>query len=96
LLGVRKKLGVQCSSKLSTADLEAEIFLYLVDEYSRYLHICQIKKKLPISVSTKQNVLGTYGKVLNLDAHKNSTMLAFSSYYYICLLNVNLLASPLL
>jgi len=44
LLGVRKKLGVQCSSKLSTADLEAEIFLYLVDEYSRYLHICQIKK----------------------------------------------------
>ncbi|KAG2643767.1 hypothetical protein PVAP13_2KG348165 [Panicum virgatum] len=36
LLGVRKKLGVQCSSKLSTADLEAEIFLYLVNEYSSH------------------------------------------------------------
>ncbi|KAK3133467.1 hypothetical protein QOZ80_6AG0536900 [Eleusine coracana subsp. coracana] len=28
LLGVRRKLGVQCSSKLCTADLEAEIFLH--------------------------------------------------------------------
>ncbi|RCV11910.1 hypothetical protein SETIT_2G224600v2 [Setaria italica] len=36
LLGVRKKLGVQCSSKLSTADLEAEIFLHLVNEYSSH------------------------------------------------------------
>ncbi|PUZ70935.1 hypothetical protein GQ55_2G274900 [Panicum hallii var. hallii] len=36
LLGVRKKLGVRCSSKLSTADLEAEIFLHLVNEYSSH------------------------------------------------------------
>ncbi|KAF8695090.1 hypothetical protein HU200_037699 [Digitaria exilis] len=36
LLGVRKKLGVRCSSKLSTADLEAEIFLHLVSEYSSH------------------------------------------------------------
>ncbi|CAL5081711.1 unnamed protein product [Urochloa decumbens] len=36
LLGVRKKLGVQCSRKLSTADLEAEIFLHLVSEYSSH------------------------------------------------------------
>ncbi|KAJ1289890.1 hypothetical protein BS78_02G199700 [Paspalum vaginatum] len=36
LLGVRKKLGVQCSSKLSTTDLEAEIFLHLVNEYSSH------------------------------------------------------------
>ncbi|CAL5064101.1 unnamed protein product [Urochloa decumbens] len=36
LLGVRKKLGVQCSRKLSTADLEAEIFLHLVNEYSSH------------------------------------------------------------
>ncbi|KAK3130193.1 hypothetical protein QOZ80_6BG0490230 [Eleusine coracana subsp. coracana] len=32
LLGVRRKLEVQCSSKLCTADLEAEIFLHL-NEY---------------------------------------------------------------
>ncbi|WVZ65149.1 hypothetical protein U9M48_014560 [Paspalum notatum var. saurae] len=36
LLRVRKKLGVQCSSKLSTTDLEAEIFLHLVNEYSSH------------------------------------------------------------
>ncbi|XP_072979240.1 uncharacterized protein [Typha angustifolia] len=34
LLGVRKKLSVPCSSKLSTADLEVEIFLHLLKEYS--------------------------------------------------------------
>uniref|UniRef100_I1QPE2 Uncharacterized protein n=1 Tax=Oryza glaberrima TaxID=4538 RepID=I1QPE2_ORYGL len=34
LLGVRRELGVRCSSKLCTADLEAEIFLHLLDEYS--------------------------------------------------------------
>ncbi|KAF0921282.1 hypothetical protein E2562_003089 [Oryza meyeriana var. granulata] len=33
LLGVRRELGVRCSSKLCTADLEAEIFLHLLDEY---------------------------------------------------------------
>lgn len=37
LLGVRKKLGIPCSSKLSTEDLEVEIFLHLLSEYSRYL-----------------------------------------------------------
>lgn len=36
LLGVRRKLGVQCSSKLCTVDLEAEIFLHLLDEYSSH------------------------------------------------------------
>ncbi|KAL6846237.1 hypothetical protein ACP4OV_023685 [Aristida adscensionis] len=36
LLGVRRKLGVKCSSKLCTADLEAEIFLHLVNEYSSH------------------------------------------------------------
>ncbi|KAG2635346.1 uncharacterized protein LOC120660832 isoform X2 [Panicum virgatum] len=49
LLGVRKKLGVQCSSKLSTADLEAEIFLYLVDEYSS--HRKDPKQKSPNEIS---------------------------------------------
>ncbi|KAK1263905.1 hypothetical protein QJS04_geneDACA017518 [Acorus gramineus] len=34
LLGVRRKLGVPCSSKLSTGDLEAEIYLHLLHEYS--------------------------------------------------------------
>ncbi|XP_044381559.1 uncharacterized protein [Triticum aestivum] len=34
LLQVRRELGVQCSSKLCSADLEAEIFLHLLDEYS--------------------------------------------------------------
>ncbi|KAL5721966.1 hypothetical protein ACHQM5_005542 [Ranunculus cassubicifolius] len=34
LLGVRRKLGVACSSKLSTEDLEVEIFLHLLQEYS--------------------------------------------------------------
>ncbi|PSS08382.1 DNA ligase [Actinidia chinensis var. chinensis] len=33
LLGVREKLKVPCSSKLSTEDLEAEIFLHLLQEY---------------------------------------------------------------
>ncbi|CAL5442532.1 unnamed protein product [Camellia sinensis] len=35
LLGVREKLNIPCSSKLSTEDLEAEIFLHLLQEYSR-------------------------------------------------------------
>lgn len=34
LLGVRKKLDIPCSSKLSTEDLEIEIFLYLLREYT--------------------------------------------------------------
>eukprot|EP00262_Sarcandra_glabra_P007333 TRINITY_DN20052_c0_g1_i1.p1 TRINITY_DN20052_c0_g1~~TRINITY_DN20052_c0_g1_i1.p1 ORF type:complete len:371 (+),score=36.46 TRINITY_DN20052_c0_g1_i1:183-1295(+) len=34
LLGVRRKLRVPCSSKLSTEDLEVEIFLHLLQEYS--------------------------------------------------------------
>ncbi|XP_038680598.1 uncharacterized protein LOC119981515 isoform X3 [Tripterygium wilfordii] len=34
LLAVRKELNVPCSSKLSTEDLEAEVFLHLVHEYS--------------------------------------------------------------
>ncbi|XP_058078498.1 uncharacterized protein LOC131226791 isoform X1 [Magnolia sinica] len=34
LLGVRRKLSIPCSSKLSTEDLEAEIFLHLLHEYS--------------------------------------------------------------
>ncbi|KAL4196033.1 hypothetical protein AMTRI_Chr04g181330 [Amborella trichopoda] len=33
LLGVRRKLNVPCSNKLSTEDLEAEIFLHLLQEY---------------------------------------------------------------
>ncbi|XP_057826283.2 uncharacterized protein LOC131038032 isoform X2 [Cryptomeria japonica] len=35
LLQVRKKLKVPCSTKLSTEDIEAEIFLHLLKEYSR-------------------------------------------------------------
>lgn len=34
LLAVRRKLGIPCSSKLSTEDLEGEIFLQLLHEYS--------------------------------------------------------------
>ncbi|KVI07841.1 hypothetical protein Ccrd_013803 [Cynara cardunculus var. scolymus] len=34
LLGVRKELKVPCSTKLSTEDLEIEIFLHLLQEYS--------------------------------------------------------------
>ncbi|KAA8542917.1 hypothetical protein F0562_024069 [Nyssa sinensis] len=34
LLGVRKKLNIPCSSKLSTEDLEVEIFLHLLQDYS--------------------------------------------------------------
>ncbi|KAG6518043.1 uncharacterized protein LOC122056325 isoform X3 [Zingiber officinale] len=34
LLNVKRKLGVRCSSKLSTEDLEVEIFLHLLSEYS--------------------------------------------------------------
>ncbi|TQE09882.1 hypothetical protein C1H46_004460 [Malus baccata] len=34
LLAVRKELNVPCSSKLSTEDLEAEIFLHLLRDYS--------------------------------------------------------------
>ncbi|KAL3529460.1 hypothetical protein ACH5RR_008782 [Cinchona calisaya] len=35
LLGVRKKLNIPCSSKLATEDLEAEIFLHMLQDYSR-------------------------------------------------------------
>ncbi|KAL3824929.1 hypothetical protein ACJIZ3_020958 [Penstemon smallii] len=34
LLGVRKKLNIPCSAKLSAEDLEVEIFLHLLHEYS--------------------------------------------------------------
>lgn len=34
LLSVRKKLNIRCSSKLSTEDLEVEIFLHLLQDYS--------------------------------------------------------------
>ncbi|KAK7861431.1 hypothetical protein CFP56_011201 [Quercus suber] len=34
LLEVRKKLNIRCSGKLSTEDLEVEIFLHLLQEYS--------------------------------------------------------------
>ncbi|KAH6832266.1 hypothetical protein C2S53_005615 [Perilla frutescens var. hirtella] len=34
LLGVRKKLKIPCSAKLSAEDLEVEIFLHLLQEYS--------------------------------------------------------------
>ncbi|KAL3628939.1 hypothetical protein CASFOL_027985 [Castilleja foliolosa] len=34
LIGVKKKLKVQCSSKISAEDLEVEIFLHLLQEYS--------------------------------------------------------------
>lgn len=34
LLNVRKKLGIRCSTKISVEDLEAEIFLHLLQEYA--------------------------------------------------------------
>ncbi|KAK4394901.1 hypothetical protein Sango_1644400 [Sesamum angolense] len=34
LLGIRKKLNIPCSAKLSAEDLEVEIFLHLLQEYS--------------------------------------------------------------
>ncbi|XP_008789228.1 uncharacterized protein LOC103706782 [Phoenix dactylifera] len=34
LLGLRRKLGIPCSKKLSTEDLEVEIFLHMLNEYS--------------------------------------------------------------
>ncbi|KAL4578903.1 hypothetical protein LXL04_015034 [Taraxacum kok-saghyz] len=34
LLGVRKELKIHCSTKISTEDLEVEIFLHLLQEYS--------------------------------------------------------------
>lgn len=34
LLGVRKKLNIPCSAKLKTEDLEVEIFLHLLQDYS--------------------------------------------------------------
>lgn len=37
LLAVRKELNIPCSSKLSTEDLEAEIFLHLLRDYSRHV-----------------------------------------------------------
>ncbi|TQD69774.1 hypothetical protein C1H46_044693 [Malus baccata] len=37
LLTVRKELNIPCSSKLSTEDLEAEIFLHLLRDYSRHV-----------------------------------------------------------
>lgn len=36
LLSVREKLNIRCSRKLSTEDLEAEIFLHLLQEYSSH------------------------------------------------------------
>lgn len=34
LLGVRKKMNVPCSTKLTTEDLEVEIFLHLIQDFS--------------------------------------------------------------
>ncbi|KAL5545136.1 hypothetical protein UlMin_008920 [Ulmus minor] len=38
LLAVRKELNIPCSSKLSTKDLEAEIFLHLLQDYASEEH----------------------------------------------------------
>lgn len=43
LLRVRSKLNVPCSVKLSTEDMEAEIFLHLLQDYSRYLLMVTLK-----------------------------------------------------
>ena len=34
LEGVRSRLGVACSDRLATADLESEIFLHLLNHYA--------------------------------------------------------------
>lgn len=39
LLEVRKRLKIPCSAKLSTEDLEVEIFLHLLQDYSRYVKL---------------------------------------------------------
>lgn len=49
LLQVRKKLNVPCSTKLSTEDMEAEIFLHLLQEYSSI-------QKQPINFSRKNRI----------------------------------------
>lgn len=49
LLQVRKKLNVPCSTKLSTEDMESEIFLHLLQEYSS-------KQKQPRNFSWKNRI----------------------------------------
>ncbi|KAH9298468.1 hypothetical protein KI387_030150, partial [Taxus chinensis] len=65
LLQVRKKLNVPCSTKLSTEDMEAEIFLHLLQEYSsepkQQLHYSWKRKNAPInSIDNQQQGPGQW------------------------------------
>lgn len=57
LLNVRKKLNLPCSAKLSTEDLEAEIFLRLIQEYSREIPGILIHTHGNVSTSDASNTL---------------------------------------
>lgn len=53
LLGVREKLNVRCSRNLLTEDLEAEIFLHLLQEYSSH----ELENPSTCKTSSNQNTL---------------------------------------
>ncbi|GFP88465.1 hypothetical protein PHJA_000990200 [Phtheirospermum japonicum] len=65
LLGVRKKLKVQCSSKLSAEDLEVEIFLHLLQEYSS-----EEPRKFPSSNGSSKSADGSNDLELGLNLWK--------------------------
>ncbi|GAB4850613.1 hypothetical protein Ancab_029922 [Ancistrocladus abbreviatus] len=65
LLSVRKELNIHCSSKLCTEDLEAEIFMHLLQDYSSQLK-GQNAAALKVGVTELQSVLFKGGQVLTL------------------------------
>ncbi|XP_038680597.1 uncharacterized protein LOC119981515 isoform X2 [Tripterygium wilfordii] len=75
LLAVRKELNVPCSSKLSTEDLEAEVFLHLVHEYSRYNHmlICTHKMHLSFQVMVQLDVVIMLGLLLKSSSEESGS-----------------------
>ncbi|XP_035546781.1 uncharacterized protein LOC109012098 isoform X3 [Juglans regia] len=80
LLSVRKKLGIRCSSKLSTEDLEIEIFLHLLQNYSSE-ELGSFPSSLePSKTSNDQGSLEfglNRGKVHTLDAVKELWSMIF-------------------
>ncbi|GMH16111.1 hypothetical protein Nepgr_017952 [Nepenthes gracilis] len=65
LLGVRKDLNVPCSSKLPTEDLEAEIFIHLLQDYSGHWK-GQSAAALKVGATELQSMIVKGGQVFTL------------------------------
>ncbi|KAI5063505.1 hypothetical protein GOP47_0022052 [Adiantum capillus-veneris] len=70
LLGVRAKLNVHCSAKLSTEDLEAEIFLHLLQQNTRE------RTNISLQSPWKHQLAGSAERVNHMDQYSKNLHVA--------------------